>query len=489
MQKLLFLSLIVVTSVQSQSTVTEDITTNSVLGANQLVAHATTHQEKYQSISKKGLDQVIQTIFNWIKKGGILWDALDHKQSITKDEITHIFWFLYSQGLLQGLMRTGPEEYSYVLDASTKGPKLFSLLLEHAEKDKQGHPKKQIGSYLKAEGFVNQKAYEITLWSDEEQTFLPLGMKTILFMSAEYKMPEKKGQQIDIRELFLFKPKDSSSAKTSFFNMIKNVAGSGKGLGNRYDQPKYQTEHLPAFLTEKTTPIFANTNEQDQTLIEIFYNHLRDRERRIGNEISINELTDQAAALYAGKYPPGTSTNQLDTTNKLHALTDLNKQYTANRLQSMLAWADYLFNQSLGLVKNSSLNFTKMSQYQLYNNIVAEVIPKGKDQTIWNMNREEYLKTKINENNPMLNILIKKLEKRLNKLRPELQDHALLGSTSSEEITTEDANIQMQISSLRGTNNVLKDEISSEEFSSDEEVFQEETDFIANSGANSASTC
>ncbi len=275
----------------------------------------------------KQLSIIAEEIFDSINNGATIWNNLSDtskektKNELTNKELTELLWYLYYQGLLLSPVRTGPEEFSFVLNDQTNGKVLFNLLMHHnaTSKNTKEKPYTRIASHLKSdEGFTpitvdfNGKkgvnaSFGLDIWTDNHDgLFLPVGMRTLLFKKAT--ITEDK----DGKTVYLFKPETYSSSDwinhgIEFFKargrkMVAKLPG-GKSLD---DALNYNKERLPKHISKYGTypiciiPSKCKENATEATdYIGGFYRHHEDLESRIGNEIPINQLTNDLAQYYA----------------------------------------------------------------------------------------------------------------------------------------------------------------------------------------------
>jgi len=406
-----------------------------VIDDQQVARHITKHMEMYKNLIKtQAKDEELNLILSekirkWIIEGGNVWHTLKDKSKLSELEITEIFWFLYSQGLLHGLVRSGPENFSFVLDDSMQGKKLFRLLEKLVPQNTAGKKEQRKATHLtSSSGFKNQLTYELKFWDKSPgKFFLPMGMQVILFMSADYQMPD--GQ---IKKIYFFKPESYSGkvklSTDALLHGFELAVSKGRKLlkpllGSGDDAPCFQKERVPQqFSAARTSdensqkPLFdtqGNTNLSN--LVKLFYEHFQDTHRRIGNEIAINETTNQMAALYSSRY---------DTQNieQKTAKAILEAQYKLNRQKSMYAWGLQLFPQNIGVLAY----FDSLSRATLYENIVAELNYDAASRAEWLEKEKKPLE------------LLQKLLKSINDLETTLKKLLLLQNSlalySSQEI-------------------------------------------------------
>ncbi len=428
-----------------------------IIDDTQLTRHINKYIAKYKEITKKEKLDIDIQIRKWIIAGGKIWNNLLKKDSLDTKEITELFWFLYTQGLLQGLDRTGPNNYSYVLTGATsgddyerKGEKLFTLLAANQK------AKDRLATHLEEEdGFKNRQVKEVALWNDSKDLFLPVGMKTILFIKAEYSIATQQGIP-ETKNVYLFKPEDAAGeialTKECFKHGLNTIWSRvtkkfNPGLDNH---PSTNKERIPQILNDTKTPIFANKNESET--IKQFYGHLDDTQRRIGNEISINKITDKAAAWYSSLDTNQTNTTDNDNSSLLSSSTpstmqgsdskeQLEKVYKTNRCKSMYAWAGYYFGPDK----------TMRGRDTMYNNTVAEVYSKTEERKDWldEKNKKKHINQTINTPpNQNLN-QISNLRNAL--LENKDDEDSLLGSDYSKDDERNPSNLIISNSSSEGS--------------------------------------
>lgn len=324
---------------------------------------------------------IAETIFKNIQKGAVLWkDLSDETKELKDQEITQLLWYMYYQGLLTSPVRTGPEEFSFVLTEKNKGKILFDLLSARNNKYTR------MASHLQAkEGFSEQEIYGLDIWStqqnplfwqDNAQLFLPVGMRTLLFMKAE-----QEG-----RTFYLFKPEKYSSkdlvnhgADFVFAQTWKWLAKAG--LAHSHDDAlEYNKERIPKHIldvckkqSKDPRPIFVlknklSENSKQGQYINQFYEHHENLEDRVGNEIPINTLANETAEYYAkivGKQI------KFDDSDK----AELEQQYQLRRLKTLHAIGSY--EKTL-----------KQDPVTWHNEVVKELYPENYGQFIKTNNRK-----------------------------------------------------------------------------------------------------
>lgn len=272
-------------------------------------AHKDMYLERFYGEERKNLSGTDETrlvtiaeeIFTAIQRGAQEWNTLTKEtKELSDQQITDLFWFMYSQGLNLSPVRSGPTEFSFVLvdTKENKGQILFNLLENHTKKYDR------IASHLQEKvGFKDRKIYGLDSWTSTNELVLPMGMQTLLFMRAQH-TEDKTG-----RYFYLFKPEKHSSKDLIKHGKDFVGAQTGKWLAkigltkSADDSLEYNKERIPKHITDQfgSYPLWLipTKNTVNLKYIQKFYGHHEDLEYRIGNEIPINKLTDEVAQFYS----------------------------------------------------------------------------------------------------------------------------------------------------------------------------------------------